>query len=128
MKKIVAFLLYLWQLPQNLVGLLLVLVLQPEGCFQVDTYRLYYASRMRGAISLGQYIILNEHYRDYNGNTELHEIGHHLQSLRLGPLYLLVIGLPSLVWALCWHGGGKMAYHDFYTEKWADKLGGVVRC
>lgn len=127
-----SLLLYLWQLPQNLCGLLLVVFLHPEQVFpfgdREPRARLYYASRMLGGISLGRYIVVASHYKDYKGATEAHELGHYRQSLRLGPLYLLVIGLPSLVWALCWRGGGKMAYHDFYTERWADKLGGVVRC
>lgn len=43
-------------------------------------------------------------------------------------LYLIVIGLPSLLWA--WLGDsiapGK-SYYWFYTERWADRLGGVKR-
>ena len=125
--RLAAVLLFLWQLPQNLVGLLLVLFLQPEFCYQRDDFRLYYASRMRGGISLGQYIIIRDVLRDYTGNTELHEYGHHRQSVMLGPLYLLVIGLPSLIWAAWWHAGRSVSYYSFYTERWADRLGGVER-
>ena len=57
-------------------------------------------------------------------------IGHARQSRMLGWLYLLVIGLPSIVWAAlygwliprCENG-----YYKFYTEKWADKLAGINR-
>lgn len=44
----------------------------------------------------------------------------------LGPLYLIVIGIPSLLHAavhdsLC----RNKDYKHFYTEKWADKLAGL---
>ena len=57
-----------------------------------------------------------------------HEQGHTKQSYILGWLYLLVIGLPSLIWANCF---GKfrrkygISYYAFYTEKTANILGGV---
>lgn len=56
-----------------------------------------------------------------------HEYGHVKQSRILGPLYLFVIGIPSLLWA-CWYRKHKRgSYYAFYTEKWADRLGGVIR-
>lgn len=121
------FLLYLWQLPQNILGELLVLIYRPEGSYDYDGARLHYSSRMHGGISLGKHIIVSYRYRDYNGNTEKHEWGHTRQSRMLGPLYLVVIGLPSLLWAAWWNPGRKAGYFDFYTEKWADRLGGVER-
>ena len=62
--------------------------------------------------------------------TVRHEHGHQIQSKILGPLYLLVIGIPSLIWA--WLYGPvikytRNGYYRFYTEKWADKLGEVKR-
>jgi hypothetical protein len=91
---------------------------------------------MKGGISLGNYIILNDgHYRkmfvdSWKRNYVRHEYGHSVQSLRLGWLYLLVIGIPSLIWAAIYgvairktHNG----YYRFYTEKWADKLGNIQR-
>jgi hypothetical protein len=59
-----------------------------------------------------------------------HEYGHTIQSHKLGLVYLLVIGLPSLIWAGCFEKYRKkhgVSYYSFYTEKWADKLGGVER-
>ena len=44
--------------------------------------------------------------------------------------YLIIIGLPSLIWASIY---GKLipytnnGYYKFYTEKRADRLGGVER-
>ena len=57
-----------------------------------------------------------------------HESGHQVQSFILGPLYLLVIGLPSIVWNVCfrkYRAKYQISYYDFYTEKWANQLGGI---
>ena len=128
MKKIAEILLYAWQLPQNLIGLLLVLILQPEESYDMDEVRLYYATRMRGGISLGRYIIVRSALQDYTGNTERHELGHAKQSRMLGWFYLFVIGIPSILWAAWWNEGRNRSYYSFYTERWADQLGGVNRC
>ena len=119
--------LYLWQLPQNLLGLLLVTILRPEDRYEIDSSVLYYASRMRGGISLGRYIIVRSDLKDYKGNVEKHELGHAVQSFYLGPLYLFVIGIPSILWACWWNRDRGVSYYSFYTEKWADRLGGVER-
>jgi hypothetical protein len=56
-----------------------------------------------------------------------HEYGHSIQSMVLGPLYLLMIGIPSMVWAGCFKNyrkRSKKSYYWFYTESWADRWGG----
>ena len=90
------------------------------------------SEKMSGGISLGNYIILQESYGDKNERKDVwdHEWGHTRDSRMFGPLYLIVIGLPSLIWA--WMYGSIIPYTDngyykFYTEKRADRLGGVVR-
>ena len=128
MKKIAEILLYAWQLPQNLLGLLLVQILRPEEAYDMDGCRLYYATRMRGGISLGRYVIVRSWMKDYTGNTERHELGHAKQSRMLGWFYLFVIGIPSILWAAWWNEGRNRDYYSFYTERWADHLGGVNRC
>lgn len=129
---------YIWQLPQNLLGLILIAFYRPERKHVLDNgVEVHYATRMKGGISLGKYSLVNTcHYRkDVNESlkrdTVRHEaIGHVKQSLMLGPLYLLVIGLPSVTWAGIY---GKLVpythngYYIFWTEKWADKLAGIKR-
>ena len=131
MKTFLSIILWVWQLPQNLAALLFLAWLRPEHSFLFGDgeplVRLYYADRMRGGISLGRYIFMAANYKDYLGATEAHELGHCRQSLLLGPLYLIVVGLPSLLWAAWWNEGRKVDYYSFYTEKWADRLGGVSR-
>jgi hypothetical protein len=121
-------LLYVWQLPQNLLGLLLLAIVRPEDIYDYEGEKLCYSyKRMRGGISLGKYIIVRSVFRGMNDQTEKHELGHAIQSRMLGPLYLIVIGLPSLLWAAWWNEGRNRSYYSFYTERWADYLGGVNR-
>ena len=54
-----------------------------------------------------------------------HEYGHTRQSLLLGPVYLVIIGIPSFLWAVLIQTGilrGKDPL-SFYTERWAERLG-----
>ena len=128
MDTFLKILLYIWQLPQNIVGLLVVSHLWPVPNVRFRGEMICYSDRMRGGISLGRYIILARHYwDDEDGDTELHEYGHALQSRYLGPFYLIVIGLPSILWAWWWNEGRNRDYYSFYTERWADILGGVKR-
>lgn len=60
--------------------------------------------------------------------TRVHEYGHTLQSIILGPLFLLVIGIPSMAWAKIpcfkrYRAEKDVSYFSFYTEKWANSLG-----
>lgn len=123
MRRFINILLWAWQAPQNVVGLVFRLIYgRPTARYRgVDVV---VSSRFPGGISLGRTIVVKRPYSD-NPDTWDHEYGHTRQSLYLGPLYLLVIGIPSLMWAW-WHRTHKdRSYYWFYTEKWADCLGGV---
>ena len=126
MKRIKDILLYLWQSPQNLVGLLVRLIFIGEVRHTVSGIQFWYCKSFPGGISLGNMVMIGSKYE----LTVRHEHGHQIQSKILGPLYLLVIGIPSLIWA--WLYGPvikytRNGYYRFYTEKWADKLGEVKR-
>jgi hypothetical protein len=62
-----------------------------------------------------------------------HEYGHTFQSRWLGPLYLPVVGVPSVlrnVYAVAYReitGERWRGYFDGFPERWADELGGVDR-
>lgn len=59
-------------------------------------------------------------------SVQPHEYGHTIQSLILGPLYLFVILIPSMIWFWCfdeWRAKKDIPYSWFYPEKWADYLG-----
>lgn len=48
-----------------------------------------------GGLSLGNFIFVSKAAMRYGTNTLNHEIGHSLQNIFWGPLFLIVIGLPS---------------------------------
>ena len=59
-----------------------------------------------------------------------HEYGHTLQSLLLGPLYLLTIGVISFTWANAprfkrMRRERGLPYSHCIVERWADRLGGI---
>jgi hypothetical protein len=112
------FLLYIWQLPQNLLGLCIVKFTKAK-----KQYLVYRTSRYRFGVSLGKYIIFGGYY---TATSIKHEQGHQKQSLYLGPLYLIIIGLPSVTGNLL----NRVIRFDYYRqpwEHWADILGGVKR-
>ncbi len=81
-----------------------------------------------GGISLGLFIFTPDVDEEWCREMAIHEYGHTRQSLMLGPLYLLVIGLPSIVWERSrWcrkqRRERQVPYSWFYTERWADRLG-----
>lgn len=124
MKRIKDILQFIWQLPQNLLGLLLRAIYRGEDTDCGDAL-VRMSPRMQGGISLGRYIIVSE---KATFGTVMHEYGHCRQSKMLGPLYLLVVGLPSVLHAwLCDCEKRGHSYYDFWCERWADKLGEVKR-
>ena len=117
----------LWELPQFLLGLLI-------GFFYLDKHYSY--KYMQGvmivrlknfdkAVSLGKIVFIDAVASE---RTTLHELGHSKQSEWLGPLYLIIIGIPSLLHNII-HRLLKRRwnYYSFYTEKWADKIMGIQR-
>lgn len=130
------FLLYLWQLPQNILGLILLLWYKHEKVYhRLNGRTFYFTTEMPSGISIGNYIIMN---REDKEDGMKHEYGHSIQSRMLGPLYLLIIGLPSLcgnIYDALFHTSFngwtyEMSYKWYYNqpwEAWADKLGRVTR-
>ena len=135
LKKAAYVLLWSWQLPQNIAGLAVWMYYERKAhgksCRQLIRGVSYLRTSSIGsgkALALGEYVVLNW----FAGHDTVdHEFGHVRQSRMLGPLYLPLIGLQSLSHAavhydLC----GKKKYKPythFWTERWADRLGGVRR-
>lgn len=136
MNKLKSSLLWLWQLPQNLCGIIYrsiskdnrICVIENDDSRSVGAK--VYLQRAKGGVTLGKYVFINQDYTDKEAVIK-HECGHVKQSKILGPLYLLVIGIPSILHAwlnnyigCCWKNR-KYNYYHFYTEKWANKLMGI---
>ena len=91
-------LLFVWQLPQNLVALCW---LPFAGRVRKIAYRNYCIAlsgrlpKNASGVSLGNFAIISPQCAD-NERTLRHEVdGHTVDSKIFGPLYLLVIGIPS---------------------------------
>lgn len=113
-----------WGLAQNAIGLV-VFALLGRG----KTRRLGGAAvrswNLKGSLSLGMFILMD---RGHGDRVLVHEYGHTIQSLILGPLYLLVIGIPSLLWASLpalekYRRKTGKTYYWLYCERWANYAG-----
>ena len=97
----------------------------------------------KSSVSLGMFVFvtgepyfydkLKKEYtmEDLSQRLLVHEYGHTIQSLILGPLYLILIGIPSTLWGFLssLHQKRKregLSYFSFYTEKWANYLGETI--
>ena len=127
MKYIRNLILFIWQLPQHIVALIyfgyLVMMCKDLGVDSRYKQAIVIPCVMRGAVTLGNYVFvgLNSKYKE----TVKHELGHTIQSKILGPLYLIVIGIPSITYCglrRLFPSLRKKDYHNFYTEKTADYL------
>lgn len=121
MKEII---LWLWQLPQNLIGFFIIKIMKAKQREWCDCNTKYYVCPLfRAGVSLGNYIIFDNTIH-VSGFSIKHEKGHQKQSLYLGWFYLLVIGLPSIIGNIIY----RIKKFDYYAqpwEKWANKLGEV---
>lgn len=125
--KIWPALLWAWQLPQNLLGLAVrahhIRVSRTRIRTEYNGADVLIASSMTGGVSLGRYIVVP---LPGAARTVKHEWGHCRQSMMLGWMYLPLVGFQSAAHLLLHRKacGGK-DYHHFWTERWADRLGGV---
>ena len=127
MKYIRNLILFMWQLPQHIVAIIyfgyLVMMCKDLGIDSRYKQATVIPCIMRGAVTLGNYVFvgLNSEYK----KTVKHELGHTIQSKILGPLYLIVIGIPSITYCglrRIFPSLRKKNYYNFYTEKWANNL------
>ena len=131
-----------WGLPQTVLGLIILL----SHCR--DEHYLYHGALVtrwqgRASMSVGPFVFLTSdpffadkfagrHSReDLTERLLVHEYGHTIQSLLLGPLYLIVIGIPSTLWG--WlpslnrmRHDKQISYFRFFTEHWANRCGEQV--
>ena len=126
------FLFYLiqwtWGLPVNLFGGVAYLLLRKK--YRHEKYKnayITYIPKNFGGLSTGQFIFMAEGRDEgWTNNTRIHEYGHTIQCLLLGPLYWFIVGLPSAVWCNCFGGYRKrhgVSYYKLYCESWANKWG-----
>ena len=132
-------LLYIWQFPQNVLGLLLWGVLRIAGKFDYAAIYPHYPFKLiltpipGFGVTLGKYIFIGKLNAP---DVEIHhEKGHGIQSRRFGLIYLFAVGIPSLILSfrhrVLHRGWTYEARQKWYYSRWpennADKLGGVKR-
>ncbi len=128
-----------WEMPQTALGALNLareLVTNNVASMERQRGRIFVELRGVGAVSLGYFVFwgtVDSKVVRVNPSNKDHEYGHALQSRMLGPLYLPIVGVPSVLrvayasaqWIVTrqpWDG-----YYDGFPESWADRLGGVRR-
>lgn len=136
-------LLYIWGCVWGCIQTVLGLVVYLAAClfnrswgyspeWGVFIFRRFFGS----GVCLGEWIILEGDPSRVDQESVRHECGHRVQSRILGPLYLLVVGVPSLARNVY----GRLVlsktmtvierqlwYYSGFPERWADRLGGVTR-
>ena len=119
-----------WGLPQNLVGAALYLFYRARGCphFRYQGAFGVVWTQDSGSMSMGSFLFMHPRWGPEQKELLAHEYGHTIQSLFFGPLYLLTVGLPSVIWA--GHPAfqklrrvKKLDYDSVYPEKSATRLG-----
>lgn len=121
---------FTWGLPQNIIGFFLTRKYKEKENF--FGAKIYYHHDNWGGISLGMFILMNaDKGKEWVDSVKVHEYGHSIQSIILGPFYLLVIGLPSLIWCnakrfIKLRKDKNVSYYTFYPEKWANYLGSKI--
>ncbi len=129
------FLFYLiqwtWGLPVNIVGGIAYLICtkilhKPHSKFGYAN--IVYLPWNAGGLSMGLFIFMRENHENkaWTYNTRIHEYGHTWQCLLLGPLYYIVIALPSVIWCnffANYRNKNNVSYYKLYCEAWANNWG-----
>ena len=134
--------LFIWQLPQIILGFIVLCVYRrkysvhksvysTENCKPFSYHKIY---NYNNGVSLSSKFIILGDSRCIK-RTLLHEHGHAFQSKVLGPLYLILIGLPSAsgnifdrVFHKKWEPQKRIKwYYNLPWEHWADLVYGVKR-
>lgn len=123
-----------WGILQNALGFLLWLLLtiiDPKRKRGMYNGAIVSYWKKPFSMGLGMFIFYGHENAPDAKEVFVHEYGHTVQSVLLGPLFVFVIGIPSLVWAFTprfqkWRDEGRYTYMDFYPESWANKWGEAI--
>lgn len=121
MKKFLFYLIqWTYGIIQNLLGLIVFLffIFKKHHIYRCSVITVW---NFKNSLSLGMFIFSNDINNLY---IIKHEYGHSIQSLILGPFWLLIIGIPSILWCSLFSLRiiKNIDYYSFYSERWANKL------
>ena len=112
-----------WGFPQTLLGLILYLIHKDKPH---STYHGCIVTRwkQRGSMGMGMFLFLGCE----DAEVRVHEFGHSVQSVFLGPLFLPIMGIPSFLWCNIpyfrrMRKEKGVSYYCFYPESTANRLG-----
>lgn len=120
-----------WGLPVNLVGGIAYFICTKILKRKHSTFgyaNIVYLPWKSGGLSMGLFIFMRDNHenKEWTYNTRIHEYGHTWQCLLLGPLYYIVIAIPSVIWCNFFAGYRKknnVSYYKLYCESWANNWG-----
>ena len=104
-KKLYSVLQWTWGLPQTLIGAAVFVIHKNDKHFDYGGATAT-AWKRKDGVSLGKFIFVPEESvsekgvsGQKDGSLLEHEYGHTIQSIILGPAYLILVGLPSILWS-----------------------------
>jgi hypothetical protein len=120
-----------WGLPVNIMGGIAYLICTKALGYKHQKFgyaNIVYMPWDQGGLSMGEFIFIRENHPDkiWAYNVRIHEYGHTWQCLLLGPLYYIVVALPSVIWCHCFANYRKknnVSYYKLYCEGWANSWG-----
>lgn len=128
--KLYIFIQCSWGFLQTLLGACVWLLFCPGNRPEMFHGTLVLRWKKSTSASLGLFLFLSDTIKEpaLFSAMRVHEYGHFIQSLILGPLYLPLVALPSMLWCCVpvfrsWRNSREYSYYSFYTERWADHLG-----
>lgn len=112
-----------WGFPQSFLGLIIYLLNLDK---KHEIYRGCIVTHWDkgGSLGVGMFLFLGSK----EPQVRVHEFGHSVQSLFLGPLFLPVMGIPSFLWCNIpyfrrMRKEKGVSYYRFYPEATANRLG-----
>ena len=123
-----------WGIIQNTIGLITFIILMIKNPGRNRYFfngALVSEWKFTFSTGCGMFIFFGHKKAKDADKVLVHEYGHTIQSCILGPLFLPVIALPSVIWAFapCFvkmRKKKKIRYGSFYPESWANSIGSKV--
>ena len=116
-----------WGFPQSLLGAIICLCNRdrPKTAYRGCVVTQW---KQRGSMGVGMFLFLGS---NADRQVLVHEFGHSVQSMILGPLFLPIMGIPSFLWANlapCKKRRREkgVSYYSFYPERSANYLGTLI--
>ena len=119
-----------WGLGATLIGLIVFLIYlrSPHTLYRgaIDTRW----GKKRTGLSLGLFIFTPDGNTGYSEKLRVHEYGHCIQAMVLGPL-MLIVGMISIIWSrlpqfVRMRKEEHVPYTSCFVESWASKWGELV--